>query len=99
MSPRRAVDAGQHLALFVAAPIGARRSLKGDAHRVGIDLFGILDVRPPAQILEFILAVGADDDGFLRLFAVFVQTTFFQPFDQFDLIGLALEYLLGFARR
>jgi hypothetical protein len=71
-----AVDALQHRAVAVAAPIGA-----GDAHqleRVGGNLAGVLQMRAAAEVLPVAVPVHAD-----RLIASGIA-------DQLDLVGLVV---------
>jgi len=89
--PGCAVDAGEHLAVLVAAPVGPRRSLEGDAQRIGVDLARVGDVRPPAQVFERVLGVGADDHRFVGFLAVLVHAAALQPVNQFELIRLVVE--------
>ena len=95
--PGRAVDARQHLVVFVAAPVGP-----GDRHQLEgrrVDLAGVLDVRPAAQVREGIALVERDFRLGIQRVAVFVQAAFFQAVDQFQLVGLVLEDLAGFIGR
>ena len=72
-----AVDAGQHLAVLVAAPVGT-----GDRVQLhGLDAPGRRRVRPAAEVLEVAVAVEADGlDALLRL----------EVLDQLDLVVLPL---------
>ena len=69
----RAVDALEHLVVFVAAPVSAR-----DAHELQrLDLARRGNVRARAEVREFALRVERD------------QGVFWQVVDEFDLVGLA----------
>src|SRR3954454_8387476 len=74
---RRAVDAGQHLAALVAAPVGARDRAQPE----GLDATGRGAVRAPAQIHE--RPVPIQRPRLDRLLAL-------QVLDQLDLVGLRL---------
>ena len=84
----------KHGVVLVAAPIGP-----GHAHqleRIGRDLARVLDMGTPAEILERILLVGADDRLLCHLIAILVDLARFQPVDQFQLVGLIGEEGAGF---
>ena len=89
--PGRAVDALEHLVLLVAAPVRARHvhQLEG----VRLDLLRAFHVRAAAQVRERIVLVDRDLRLLLERIAVLIQSAFFQPFDQFQLVGLVLEDL------
>src|SRR5690606_24064000 len=79
--PRRSVDALQHLAPLVPAPVGARR---GEQLEV-LDVAGGGDVRPAAEIEERPVAVDGDD---------LVIPHFLEPLELQRVVGEQLPRLL-----
>src|SRR3970040_379475 len=81
--PRRAVDALQLWAAGIAAPVGPRHAHQLEGRRV--DLPRVLDVRPPAQVVERVVRVERDVGLFLnrwRSRAVLIHTALLQAVNQ-----------------
>ena len=95
--PGGAVDAREHLVLFVAAPVGPGGLAECDADSLRVDLAAVGHVRPPAEVLERVLLVGCDRHRAFDGIAILVRRALFQPFDQLDLVDLILEDGFRFA--
>ena len=89
VAPGGAIDALQHRLVLVAPPVGAgdRQQLESLARH----LAGVLDVRPLAQVLEGVLAIGSDRHRLVELVAHLVDLPLAQAGDQLLLVGLVGE--------
>ena len=93
--PGRAINALQLLVLLVAAPVGA-----GDIHqleRLGVDLARVGDVRTAAKIGEAVVRIKRDLRLLFERVTVFIQAALLQAFDEFQFVGLVLEFFFSFS--
>ncbi len=100
--PGRAVDALQHRALLVAAPVGARDALELEE----AELAGRRDVRTDAHVDEAVgVSIGADHAALADFGGVVVVGCSgslkrrLDAFDDLDLVGLVGEEFLGLVHR
>ena len=90
--PGGAVDARELLALFVAAPISARRRTQRNADRLRIDFARALDVWTAAEIGEIVLRVDCQAVSLLHeRRAIVVMAPVDQVVDEFQFVGLIMK--------